>query len=522
MNRIAYRAVLMACAAGAGIAADRPAQACGGCFSPPREVTVVTDHRMAFAVSPQQSVLWDQIEYTGNPKDFSWVLPVKSGTVVQLSSDQWFAALDAVTSPTIASPNRPCNGNGGGCGAGGAKSASFAANGGTATDSNTVQVLSQTVVGPYDQATLRATDPKALENWLAANGYVLPDTIRPTVSAYVAGGFDFIALRLQPGEGVQAMQPVRVVTQGSDLTLPLRMVAAGVGAQVGVTLYVVSEGRYEVTAPFSNATIDESKLVWFHAQNRSNYQELSQSIMQQNGGRTWLTEYAQPQPVGAGDPIGCSQPGSSSYYGVGQIYLNSCCPFVPGSSSGSSGGFTSMGPFLDAATGAATDASNEAASEAGDDASVGAVSEAAATEAATSEAAASQDAASGDAQGHQSPASTSSPTCTGDDLGVALTGLHRSSVWVTRLRALIPANALSEHDLVLQASSSQTQVSSNHTTNTYDDPSYTPCGTTGGGGCAASGSDPHGLGPWLEGGALCVLAAAGLRRKRVRGRSSRS
>lgn len=218
MNRIAFRAVLLACAAGAGIAADRPARACGGCFSPPREVTVVTDHRMAFAVSPQQSVLWDQIEYTGNPKDFSWVLPVKSGTVVQLSSDQWFAALDAVTQPTVTSPNRPCSRSSGGCGAGGSKNgiAAPAFSGGGASDSNPgVQVLSQTVVGPYDQATLRATDPNALENWLTANGYVLPDAIRPTVNAYVAGGFDFIALRLQPGEGVQAMQPVRVVTPGS-------------------------------------------------------------------------------------------------------------------------------------------------------------------------------------------------------------------------------------------------------------------------------------------------------------------
>ena len=114
-----------------------------------------------------------------------------------------------------------------------------------------VQVISQSVVGPYDTVTLQSTDPNALDTWLNANGFVLPDKFRPTVAAYVAGGFDFIALKLRPDQGVDAMQPVRIVTPGADATLPLRMVAAGVGAQVGITLYVISEGRYEANSPFS-------------------------------------------------------------------------------------------------------------------------------------------------------------------------------------------------------------------------------------------------------------------------------
>ncbi len=91
------------------------ARACGGCFSRPTENTIVTDHRMAFSVSTQQTVLWDQIQYNGNPKDFSWVLPVRAGAVVQLSHDEWFEALDALTRPVITGPSRNCN-NGSGCG----------------------------------------------------------------------------------------------------------------------------------------------------------------------------------------------------------------------------------------------------------------------------------------------------------------------------------------------------------------------------------------------------------------------
>ena len=84
-------------------------------------------------------------------------------------------------------------------------------------------------VGPYETVTLSAENPNALAEWLEDNGYALPDNVKPIVDAYVAEDFDFIALRLQPNQGVAAMTPVRVITPGSGYTLPLRMVAAGVG-----------------------------------------------------------------------------------------------------------------------------------------------------------------------------------------------------------------------------------------------------------------------------------------------------
>jgi hypothetical protein len=356
------------CAAVGLLASAEPeAHACGGCFSRPSENTVVTDHRMAFSVSPPQSVLWDQIEYSGDPSDFSWVLPVRAGAVVQLSHDEWFEALDALTSPVISPPPANCR-SGGGCGA----SASFndVPSSGSGRD-NSVQVLSQSVIGPYDTVTLRSTDPNALENWLAANGYALPDTIRPTIAAYVAGGFDFIALRLAPGQGVQAMQPVRVVTAGSDATLPLRMVAAGVGADVGITLYVISEGRYQVGSPFFNALIQDSQLEWLHTQNVSNYQPLSVQIMKDNSGRTWLTEFAEPSSLepSSFDVSSCayrrksvqSYPGAS----VADLYLGECQCLTPACVPGQT--TDAAGALLEAASDApADDASADDAAVEGD------------------------------------------------------------------------------------------------------------------------------------------------------------
>lgn len=122
-----FRAIL-SIAAGAlalvpTLLASNDARACGGCFHVESETesTVVTGHRMAFAVSPTHTVLWDQIQYSGNPGSFAWVLPVKPGARIELSTDAWFEALDAATTAQIISPEVHCPGTGGGssgCGLG--------------------------------------------------------------------------------------------------------------------------------------------------------------------------------------------------------------------------------------------------------------------------------------------------------------------------------------------------------------------------------------------------------------------
>jgi Uncharacterized protein conserved in bacteria (DUF2330) len=512
MGASPFPAIAAALAAGSLLVTPRPAQACGGCFTPPQQVTDVTDHRMAFSISQQQTVLWDQIKYSGQPQDFAWVLPVQPGAQVQLSHDEFFAALDALSDPVIAAPPSNCGRSGSGCAFGGTTSASgdFAGAAGPG-----VQVVSQSVIGPYDTATLHATDPDALYDWLVANDYDIPDGIRPVIDAYVAGGFDFIALRLAPGQGVQAMQPVRVVSAGAGLTLPLRMVAAGVGDQVGLTLYVIGEGRYEAQN-FPNAVFDDSKLQWLHAQNISNYEPLAEQIMQGDSGRTWLTEFSETTSL-VGGPT-CS---SGTFYG-GVSYGQSLASLYYAQCLCDAGA-----PPLDAGPGQPSDA---------------AVLDAQGLDAALFDAplpdapppdASPPDASPPDASGTDaeqeasvddagfSPAeagasATAQTSCTAfDDLDVALTGMDPASTWVTRMRAIFPASALSEGDLVLQATAVQTPVSNQHQAAFYDDPTYSPCGANGGGGgCSATRDERSGVGPWLVVGSLAFLGLALGRRRR--------
>jgi hypothetical protein len=254
---------------------------------------------MILAMSQTQTSLWDQIEYVGAPSEFAWVLPIKGQVEVGLSSDSLFASLDTATGVEIDSPVVMCGGSGGpGYSSGtcdGGASYNAAGSGGGSGGSDpisenevAVEVVSHEVVGPYETVQLSATDPQALETWLSSHGYVIPANVQPIVDEYVAEGFDFLAMRLIPGAGVDAMRPVRITIPGASPVLPLRMVAAGTGAVTAVNLFVVSAGRYEPqNAPTS--VIDPADLVWDFDQHRSNYAEARASYFADTGGLGWLT-----------------------------------------------------------------------------------------------------------------------------------------------------------------------------------------------------------------------------------------
>jgi hypothetical protein len=136
-----------------------------------------------------------------------------------------------------------------------------------------VQILTQANVGPYETVQLHSTDSSALDTWLTGNGYNIPAAVQPILAAYVAEGFDFLAMKLLPNQGVQAMRPVRVTTPGASLSLPLRMASVGTGAITGITIWVVADGRYEPqNFPFFH--IDDGQLVWDWSSDISNYTTL--------------------------------------------------------------------------------------------------------------------------------------------------------------------------------------------------------------------------------------------------------
>ena len=498
---------------GAILLRPAPARACGGCFheaqSPTENASVVTDHRMALSVSTTQTVLWDQIRYSGDPKLFAWVLPVHAGARVELARDEWLATLEALTSPVIASPPVNCGGYGGGgggigCGASSGSSVSYdgtgfggGADAGFAGNGN-VQVIGQEVVGPYVAVTIRSSDGQAIDQWLLDNGFAIPPNIEPVLGYYVAGGFDFLALKLAPNAGVQAMQPVRVVTPGADPTLPLRMVAAGIGDSVGLTLYIVSEGRYEPTS-FPVYEIDRNKVLWDPYAARSNYTQLFADAMQRPPG--WVVEF------------------SGSVSTLQSTYQNVCmnAPKIQVPCDTSAGDAGLADAQVDDAQATATDG---ATNDAPDDA---ASADAAQGDALVDDAQAG-DAQVDDAGDAGAAAPDAGATCWVSacseftDYDVATAGMSPYDVRVTRIRTTLPAAALSV-DLSLGASADQTTLSNQIQSQGYTDPKYDPCPAPSsnykeGCGCETAGENRFAL----TGTALGVVALASIARKRRRRR----
>ncbi len=447
--------------AGLGLAAalvgyEGTARACGACFASSSESTVVSDHRMALSISKEHTILWDQISYSGNPKEFAYVIPARPGTRLEPSKEAFFSSLDASTRPIIMSPQYAGGGGGGGgyypggggssqgydsagnskgsggcCSSADVLSAYSSAAGSPSSDAGAaygsggnsapeaprepVTIVDQAVVGPYETVTLRANEPGALQKWLVANGYEIPEIAGPIIETYVAEQFDFIALRLRPGKDVRAMEPIRIVSPGADPSLPLRLMQIGVGAKVGITLWVVTEGRYH-TANFPDALVDFEKLVWDPTQTRSNYQELSQAAMAYGDGRGFLTEYAdKPSLEVTGQGI---RPGMISNPGLADVYAATCLVDP------------TQAPWQEKEAGAPGDASGDL--DAGD------------LDGGLADGGDGGDPADAGTEGGVAvtppPPPWTPKQC--DDLDIALTGLHTNDVWVTRLRANLPRVAL--------------------------------------------------------------------------------
>jgi hypothetical protein len=267
------------------------ANACGGCFTGPTTVQVVTDHRMVLSIARTQTTLWDQFQYSGNPADFSWILPVRytERTQVALADDGFMRMADSLTAPIVTPPNNPCPQR---FAADGTAPAA-AADAGASADGG-VTVLRQEVVGPYAVSIIRGENPMAIRDWLRMNGYAVPREVEPIIDHYTAMRMDYVALRLRPGEGINRMSPVRVTVEGLMPLLPLRMIAAGVADRVGLSLVILAESRYEAMN-FPNGEIREADLTWDFARPSNpaaDFLAAFDALNRAMGDRLWLTESA--------------------------------------------------------------------------------------------------------------------------------------------------------------------------------------------------------------------------------------
>jgi hypothetical protein len=503
----------------------------------------ITDERMLLAVSSTQTTLYDQIRYAGSPSSFAWVLPIHGTVTVGLSADVLFDAVDALTAteikppPSSCPPPPQCGGNGG-CFGSSSNAAVFSANGAGGAPPP-VTVTKQENVGPYATVQLHAADSSALDTWLTENGFVIPDDVTPVLEEYVAEGFDFLAMKLLPDQGVQAMRPVRVTSPGAGFSLPLRMAAIGTGTTVGITIWVVSDGRYEPqNFPFFH--IDDSALVWDWQTSLSNYTTLRTQQEAAQAYKAWEIESSidlneqiiSTAIVTGGQSLG-TVAGQASDPSQDYLPVTTAAPGAP-----DAGDAGVPSPLADAASDEqASDAAADGAASADTDSDADA-SDAAADGGASNdsgvEASAGLDAGVGAADAGSAVVMTAEQVRAAD-IAALFAGLPGPIVRVTRIRSDI-AHAAMTADLVLQASSDQSELSNvrlvkqsvNETCSIYDGCSVVGTGTPAqaaakskSGGCAAT---PGLIASWSSGsgvfaGLLGLVLARAVQSRRRRSRS---
>ena len=445
MRKIVCGSLLAAASALSALSWSGDARACGGCFIPPPEVdnsgTVVTAHRMALSVSSEQTILWDQIQYTGTPSEFAWVLPVKSGARIEVGTQAFFDVLDAATGTTVAAPLIECKSPSFfGCSvAPGVSSASFGcsaseAAGDDLTTPDPVQVVSHGAAGPYESVIIHSDVPGALSAWLKDHKYAIPDDIVPVIEAYQSEGFDFAAIRLLPSSGVQQMRPIRVISPGAAPVLPLRMVAAGTGPRTAITLFVIGEGRY-TTKNIPEIQLPREQVYWDFAASQSNYARLRDAYYGKGG--AFFSPYSEPgalfdtvvSPV-TRFPTKYQTTNGWQFSTIAETYVEQA--FVDGD--------TSSTDCLERFSDLAEDTRRVAApcKDPGDEGCV--YDEATEIDPATLEC--------------DPPLGSDIPL---DDLAQALIGMHPSDVWVTRLEANLTRADLA-NDLVVEAAPKQVPV----------------------------------------------------------------
>ncbi|HEY0755855.1 MAG TPA: DUF2330 domain-containing protein [Ktedonobacteraceae bacterium] len=256
------------------------ALACGGMFSADA-YTEQSAERLIFAVDPGKVTLYEQIHYTGSPKDFAWVLPVPAIPKVDTTSINLFQELDRDTDPRLYQASAAS------CGGYGTTSAPAPVTGG-------VNVYSSGAVGPYSYNVISSSDSQALTNWLTAHNYKIPAESRAEMQPYIAAHMLFLAMRLQSNTSTHDMLPIKITyaTNQSTISIPLRMATPMGKENLGILLWIFAQGRF-VPQNYQSLQLNYNQLA-NNLYSQSAYADLVSQAVHKANGHGFVTEYAQP------------------------------------------------------------------------------------------------------------------------------------------------------------------------------------------------------------------------------------
>ncbi|MBN8611681.1 MAG: DUF2330 domain-containing protein [Deltaproteobacteria bacterium] len=266
--RVSARLVsLLAALALVSLAPSRVAAFCG--FYVAGSETTLHNHATTVVLMREgnRTVLSMQNDYAGPPEDFAMVVPVPvvlQRTDVRTLDRSLFERIERLTGPRLVEyweqdpcvdPNIGLGGLGTiGFGGGGSGSGYGSGAGG----GSFVRVEAQFAVGEYDIVVLGTNDSSALDTWLRAHRYHIPEGAAEALRPYVEAGMKFFVARVDVDRvrferGRAVLSPLRVHYDSPELSLPVRLgLLNSSGAQDLVVVVLARQQRFEV-ANYPNA-----------------------------------------------------------------------------------------------------------------------------------------------------------------------------------------------------------------------------------------------------------------------------
>lgn len=297
-----------ASAAAAGLC-PATAEACGGtfCDAGPQLMPVdQTSENVLFVMDEGTVEAHVQIQYTGEPEEFAWVVPVMARPEIEPGSDLLFRNLLVSTRPTsfVSVESEDCGAGGGldfGCSStldARADDASAGSGSSDGFDDDDPTLLETGVAGAFEYAVLEGGTTEGVVQWLDDNGFAQDDEAPELLDGYLSKGFMFVAFKLRGGAGVDEIHPVVLRYEGDEPCVPIRLTRIAASDDMGVRTFFLGESRF-VSSNYRDVELNPMALALAWGGVPSNYEEVVTRAVDAAGsdGHGFVTEYAGPSSI---------------------------------------------------------------------------------------------------------------------------------------------------------------------------------------------------------------------------------
>lgn len=313
------------------VMAPSAALACGGTFcdgSGPVPMPVdQTGENILFIQDGPAIEAHIQIQYTGEPQRFAWVVPIPAVPTFRVGSDLLFRELLRSTVPSYTTqpmPGDTCNEDLApwllaaplglavvpvvgvyfvavlafialttvpGC-----ANQDLLAIPGSGETAAAATVVFRDSVGAFDITVLEAGTADAVMTWLADNQYTVPLTTRPILAQYANENSLFAAVKLVSSAQVDEIHPIVLRYEYGVPCVPLRLTAVAAASDMGVRTFFLGQAR-TVPNTYRHVEVNPARLDWLN--NGANYMQVVSAAVDdpESGGQGFVTEYAGPSNV---------------------------------------------------------------------------------------------------------------------------------------------------------------------------------------------------------------------------------